>query len=163
MTWKPPASTSLATAARPASATPARCPTTSPKRSTGPGWSARRCCPATATSKAASPPTSRRTTWLRLRWSWPMPWRARSIGIPFSSRSPVPESTCATYGQARRRSPGSSGRTSPGASSPASTPMCSRDPMSGATSAPRRARSTSGTRRRPTSKSRPSSRVLGRT
>ena len=57
-TWRSSASTSSATAAPPASATPARCPRRSraavndarPRRR-------RRCCPATATSRAASTPT----------------------------------------------------------------------------------------------------------
>ena len=45
---------------------------TSRRRSTTTGSSPRRFYPATATSRAASRPTCRRTTWLRRRWSWPM-------------------------------------------------------------------------------------------
>lgn len=53
------ASTSSATAAPPASATPARCRTRSPRPSTSTTWPSPRCCPATATSRAGSTPTSR--------------------------------------------------------------------------------------------------------
>ena len=72
------ASTSSATAAPPASATPGRCPTRSsegdqrqrPRRR-------RRCSPATATSRAASTRTCGRTTSPRRRWSSPMRSPAR--------------------------------------------------------------------------------------
>ena len=48
-----------ATAARPASATPARCRRRSRPRSRRTTWRWSRCCPATATSRAGSTPTSR--------------------------------------------------------------------------------------------------------
>ena len=56
-TWRSSASTWSATAAPPASATPARCPTRSRRRSTTTTWRSPRCCRATATSRAASTPT----------------------------------------------------------------------------------------------------------
>lgn len=53
------ASTWSVTAAPPASATPARCRRRSPRPSTSTTWPSPRCCPATATSRAGSTPTSR--------------------------------------------------------------------------------------------------------
>lgn len=53
------ASTSSATAAPPASATPARCRRRSPRPSTTMTWPSLRCSPATATSRAGSTRTSR--------------------------------------------------------------------------------------------------------
>jgi hypothetical protein len=70
-------STSSATAAPRASATAVRCPTRSPLKSAIAGWSCARCCPATATSRAAFSRTSARTTWRRRRWWWPMRWPDR--------------------------------------------------------------------------------------
>lgn len=58
-TWTSSASTWSATAAPPASATPARCPRRSPRQSRRTTSPSRRCCPATATSRAGSTPTSR--------------------------------------------------------------------------------------------------------
>ena len=55
--WRSSASISSATAAPPASATPARCPTRSRKRSTTTTFRWPRCSRATATSRAASTPT----------------------------------------------------------------------------------------------------------
>ena len=52
------ASTWSGSAAPPASATPARWPPRSPRRSTSTTWWWPRCCPATATSRAASTPTA---------------------------------------------------------------------------------------------------------
>ena len=66
------ASTSSATAARPASATRARSRTRSPQavaRATS--WPSSRCCPATATSRAASIRRCARATSPRRRSSWP--------------------------------------------------------------------------------------------
>jgi aconitate hydratase len=59
--------------APPASGTRVRYPTTSPMPCARPISSWAPCCPATATSKAASTPTSRPTTWPRRRWWSPMP------------------------------------------------------------------------------------------
>ena len=56
-TWRSSASTWSATAAPPASATPARCPTRSRRPSTTTTFRWPRCCRATATSRAASTPT----------------------------------------------------------------------------------------------------------
>ena len=71
------ASTWSASAAPPASAIPGRCRRKFPRRSTRTIWSPPRCCPATATSKAASTPTCARTISLRRRWSSPMRSPAR--------------------------------------------------------------------------------------
>ena len=65
----PSGSTWSATAARPASATAVRCPTRSPRKCASDRWSSARCCPATATSRAASSRTCAPTTWRRRRWS----------------------------------------------------------------------------------------------
>ena len=58
-TWRSSATTWSATAAPPASATPARCPRRSRRRSRRTTSPSSRCCPATATSRAGSTPTSR--------------------------------------------------------------------------------------------------------
>ena len=71
------ASTSSATAAPPASAIPGRCRSRSPRRSARATWSSPRCCPATATSRAASIPMCAPTISPRRRWSSPMRWPAR--------------------------------------------------------------------------------------
>ena len=76
--WRRSASRSPATAARPASATPARWPSRSRRPSNRTSWSSRRSCRATATSRAGStrwcgPPTSPRR-----RWSSPSRWPAGS-------------------------------------------------------------------------------------
>ena len=81
------ASTWSATAAPPASATPARCRARWSRPSPAPTWSRRRCSRATATSKGASTPMCGPTTWPRRRWWWPMPWPARSISTWPTSRS----------------------------------------------------------------------------
>jgi hypothetical protein len=65
-----------ATAAPPASATPARCRSRSARPSRRATWSPPRCSRATATSRAASTPRSRPTTWPRRRWWWPTRWPA---------------------------------------------------------------------------------------
>ena len=71
-------STSSASAAPPASAIPGRCRRRNLEgdQRQGPRLPPR-CCPATATSKAASSPTCRRTISPRRRWSLPMRWPAR--------------------------------------------------------------------------------------
>ena len=90
ITWKRPTCSSRwpswvltwsVTAAPPASATPARCPSRWSRRSTKATWWRRRCFPATATLKAGSAPIPWPTTWPRRRWWWPMPWPARSTSI----------------------------------------------------------------------------------
>ena len=58
-TWRSSASTWSATAAPPASATPARCPRRSARRSPRTTSPSSRCCPATGTSRAGSTRTSR--------------------------------------------------------------------------------------------------------
>ena len=66
------ASTSSATAARPASAIRARCPSRSARRSTTMTWSPSASFPATAISKAASRPTAAPIISPRRRWWSPM-------------------------------------------------------------------------------------------
>ncbi len=86
-----PASTSSATAARPASATPGRSPTRSPQRSRSTTWRSSRCCPATATSRAASTRRCAPATSPRRRWWWPTRWPAASRSTSTRSRSaPAP-------------------------------------------------------------------------
>ena len=68
------ASTSSATDARPASATPGRCRTRSMMRSTSTISWPRRSSVVTATSRDASAQTCVRTTWPHRHWSWPTPW-----------------------------------------------------------------------------------------
>ena len=67
-----------AMAARPASATPARSTSRSPRRSRRTTWWSRRSSRATATSRAGSIPWPGRATSPRRRWSWPSPWPAGS-------------------------------------------------------------------------------------
>jgi hypothetical protein len=59
--WTRSGSPQWATAARLASATPARCPNRSRQRSNKADWSSARCCPGTGTSRPASIRTGRRT------------------------------------------------------------------------------------------------------
>jgi len=75
------ASTSSATAARPASATRVRFPSRSTTRLSPTIWSSLRSFRATATSRGASTPTSRRAISPRLRSSLPTHWPARSTSI----------------------------------------------------------------------------------
>ncbi len=84
-------SNSSASAARPASATRALCCPASPRRCTTVTCRWPRCCRGTATSRAASTPTSGSTTWPRRRWWWPTPWPARWTSTSPPSRSaPAP-------------------------------------------------------------------------
>ena len=85
-TWSSWASTSSATAARPASATRARCRRMSRRPSRWATSSSRRCSPATATSRAASSRRSAQTTSPRRRWSWPTRWPARWTSTSRRSR-----------------------------------------------------------------------------
>ena len=73
-------STWSASAARPASATAARCRRRSPARSRSATCRWRRCCRATATSRPGSIPRCGPTTWRRRRWLWPTRWPARVNG-----------------------------------------------------------------------------------
>ena len=76
-TSRPPGSTWSATGAPPASATPARFPSRSPKPiAKVTSWSPR-CFRATGTSKVASIPRSGPTTSAHPLWWSPTPWRAR--------------------------------------------------------------------------------------
>ncbi len=76
-TSTPSASTSWATAAPPASATPARLRAGDLRRPSPTATSSRPpSCRATATSRAGSRRTCAPTTSPRRRWSWPMRWRA---------------------------------------------------------------------------------------
>ena len=76
-----------ASAAPPASAIPVRCRRRFRSRSTTTASSPPRCCRATATSKAASARTCRRTISPRRRWSSPMRSRAPCARTSPSSRS----------------------------------------------------------------------------
>ncbi|MGY3122122.1 aconitate hydratase 1 [Bradyrhizobium sp. S3.14.4] len=102
------ASTWSASAAPPASAIPVRCPRRSRSRSTTTASSRPPCSPATATSKAASRRTCRRTISLRRRWSSPTRLRAASPRTSPSSRSvkarTASRCTSRTSGRRRRRS-----------------------------------------------------------
>ncbi len=80
-------STWSATAAPPASATPARSTRRSRPRSTRRIWSSARCSPATGTSRAGSARTSRPTTSPRRRWSSPMRWPAAWTSTSRPTRS----------------------------------------------------------------------------
>ena len=77
-TWTSCTSTWSASAAPPASATPARCRRTSPARSPSATCRSPPCSRATATSRPGSIRRCARTTWRRRRWSSPMPSPARS-------------------------------------------------------------------------------------
>ena len=80
-------STWSASAARPASATPGRCPTRSRARSSATTSRWRPCSRATATSRPASTRRCAPTTWPRRRSSWPTRWPGASTPISRPSRS----------------------------------------------------------------------------
>ena len=108
-------------------------------RSTTTTWSPPRCCPAIATSKAASTPTCAPIIWLRRRWSSPTrsPARCRSTS-PRRRSAPTrraARSICATSGRRAARSTNSSARTSTSRCSRANTATCSRATPTGARSA----------------------------
>ena len=93
-------------AAPPASAIPARCRRRFRKRSTKTISSPPRCCPAIATSRAASTPTCAPIISPRRRWWLPMRWPARCRSTSPRRRSAptrrAARSICATSGRRRR-------------------------------------------------------------